>query len=171
MEGFVGEIRMFAGDYAPEGWALCDGSLLPVSGNDELFRLLGKTYGGDGVANFGVPDLRGRAPMSVGTGTNLSPRELGDSEGSETVALVPDNLPAHTHQMAAGGAATTNSPQGKLPATVTGFNLYAASKTVPGTMATSTVEISGGDAPHANMMPTVCINFIIALKGLYPTPN
>jgi len=171
MEGFIGEIRMFAGDYAPDGWALCDGRLLPVSGNDALFALLKTTYGGDGVDNFGVPDLRGRAPMSVGTGTGLSPRELGDSVGSETVALVPDNLPAHTHQMAAGGAATTNNPQGKLPATVTGFNLYAASKTVPGTMASSVIGSDGGDAPHANMMPTACINFIIALTGLFPTQN
>jgi len=175
MEGFVGEIRMFAGDYAPQGWALCDGSLLPVSGNEALFSLLGTTYGGNGSNNFALPDLRGRAPMStgtgviVGTGQSLTPRALGNSVGSETVALNQNNLPAHTHPMPAGGTGTTNAPAGKLPATAT-TNLYSQTTTAAANMSPAMIGPSGGGGlPHNNMMPTTCINFIIALSGIYPT--
>lgn len=171
MDGYLGEIRMFAGNYAPEGWALCDGSLLQIASYEALFTLLGTTYGGNGSSTFGLPDLRGRAPMSVGTGTGLSARTLGAAVGVETVTLAPNNQPAHTHTMAAGGAGTTNTPEGKLPASVTGFNLYAPATTAPGVMANAAITSSGGNAAHNNMMPTVCINFIIALTGLYPTPN
>lgn len=172
MEGYVGEIRMFAGNYAPEGWALCDGSLLAIEGYEALFSLLGTTYGGNGTNNFALPDLRGRAPMSVGSGTGLSPRVLGAKVGSEVVTLVPANVPAHTHAMAAGGTGATNNPVGKLPATVSDFNLYAPSVTTSGTMAAAVIGPSGeGGTSHNNMMPTTCISFIIATTGIYPTPN
>ena len=175
MEGFLGEIRMFAADYAPQGWALCNGATLPISGNEALFSLLGTTYGGNGSNNFALPDLRGRAPMSTGTGViagtgqSLTPRALGNSVGSETVALNQNNLPAHTHPMPAGGPGTTNAPAGKLPGTAA-TNLYSQTTTATVNMNPAMVSPGGGGGlPHNNMMPTTCINFIIALSGIYPT--
>lgn len=144
---------MFAGDYAPQGWALCNGATLPISGNEALFSLLGTTYGGNGSNNFALPDLRGRAPMSTGTGViagtgqSLTPRALGNSVGSETVALNQNNLP--------GTAAS---------------NLYSQTTTAAANMNPAMVSPAGGGGlPHNNMMPTTCINFIIALSGIYPT--
>ncbi len=175
MEGFLGEIRMFAGDYAPQGWALCNGALLPLANNQALYSLLGTTYGGNGVDTFAVPDLRGRAPMSTGTGVipgtgqSLTPRALGNSVGNETVALNQNNLPAHTHPMPAGGAGATNAPAGKLPGTAA-TNLYSQTTTAAVNMNLAMVSPAGGGGlPHNNMMPTTCINFIIALSGIYPT--
>ncbi len=177
MEGFLGEIRMFAGDYAPQGWALCNGATLQISGNEALFSLLGTTYGGNGSSDFALPDLRGRAPMSTGTGVipgtgqSLTPRTLGNAVGNETVAMSENNLPAHTHPMPAGGSGTTNAPGGKLPATAT-TNLYSQATTTPATMNPAMIGPSGGGGlPHNNMMPTTCINFIIALSGIYPTAD
>ncbi len=177
MDGYLGEIRMFAGNYAPVGWALCDGRLMPISGNDALFALLGTTYGGDGATNFALPDLRGRVPMSVGTGVipgngqSLTPRILGASVGVETVTLTQENLPSHTHQMAAGAAGATNAPGSKLPGKTVN-NQYSPTTTAAATMHPAMVSGSGGgNQAHNNMMPTTCINFIIALTGNFPTAD
>ncbi len=149
MDGYLGEIRMFAGNYAPVGWALCDGRLMPISGNDALFALLGTTYGGDGATNFALPDLRGRVPMSVGTGVipgngqSLTPRILGASVGVETVTLTQENLPSHTHQMAAGAAGATNAPGSKLPGKTVN-NQYSPTTTAAATMHPAMVSGSGG---------------------------
>lgn len=175
MDGYLGEIRMFAGNYAPVDWALCDGRLLSISENEALFALLGTTYGGDGRINFGVPDLRGKAPMSVGSGVipgsgqPLTPRALGDSVGAETVALTQGNLPSHNHRMAAGATGATNTPSNKLPG-LTVNNQYSQTTSAAATMHQAMVSGSGGgNQAHNNMMPTTCINFIIALTGNFPT--
>lgn len=170
-EAFIGEIRLFAGNYAPQNWALCDGRSLPISEYDVVFALLGTTYGGDGVTTFALPDLRGRLPIGVGQGTGLSVRVLGERFGVEQVTLLPNNAPAHTHAMVGGGAASSTNPAGLVPAAVTGFNLYAASTTSPQTLAASTVDVAGGGLPHNNVMPSLPLSFIICLNGIYPSSN
>jgi microcystin-dependent protein len=172
---YLGEIKMFAGNFAPVGWALCDGSLLPINQNTPLFSLLGTTYGGNGTTTFALPDLRGRFPMNAGTGANLTPRVLGDVGGQETVTLTAAQMPAHTHTVAAGAdstVATTDQPQNALP----GRNASATpsyGKTVNTTMASSAIVVApaGGGQPHPNMPPFVCVNFIIALTGIFPARN
>ena len=132
MDGFIGEIRMFAGNYAPQNWALCDGSQLPISGNEALFSLIGTSYGGDGISTFALPDLRGRIPICQGQGNGLTPRVLGQSFGAEGVALGLSEMPSHTHALSAGAQASAASPQGNLPGS-TSFNLYASSVTTSAT--------------------------------------
>lgn len=170
MEGFLGEIRVFAGDYAPQGWALCDGSQLGIAGNEALFTLLGTTYGGDGVANFALPDLRGRVAIGQGQGAGRSFRALGQSLGAEAVVLGQGNLPVHTHAVSTGGSATTVSPHGGLPGAAA-FNLYAPAAEVPASLAGTAASSAGESMSHDNMMPGVGINFIINLAGIYPTTN
>lgn len=170
MDGFLGEIRMFAGNYAPEGWALCDGRMLSIANYSALFSLLGTTYGGDGVNNFAVPDLRGRLPLGQGQGATLTPRVLGQSFGEENHLLSVAELPAHTHKVFAGGAATSETPTGRVPGT-SAFKLYTPLTATPEQMAANALTSAGGGQAHANMMPTLCINFIIALSGTYPQQN
>ena len=152
-EPFVGEIRMFAGTFSPQGWAFCDGQLLNVSQNDALFSLLGTIYGGDGRTTFGVPDLRGRLVVHAGHGPGLSPRTLGAKGGTETETLTPNNLAAHSHGLVAGGTANADFPGGHYPGT-SGSDNYGYS-------------ISG--ALDNNVMPYTCINYIISLFGVYPS--
>ena len=168
-EPFVGEIRMFAGNFAPRGWAFCDGQLLAVSQNDALFSLLGTIYGGDGRTTFGLPDLRGRIPLHQGTGPGLSPRRLGSKGGSENVTLTTNQLASHTHDFNANKAAATGSaPQGKVLADPAPGRLFRnAAQNV--SLASSSIANTGGTQPHTNLMPTLCINFIIALVGIYPS--
>ncbi|HJW03590.1 MAG TPA: tail fiber protein [Azospira sp.] len=170
MDGFIGEIRMFAGNYAPQNWALCDGSQLPISGNEALFSLIGTTYGGNGVSTFALPDLRGRIPICQGQGNGLTPRPLGQAVGTEGVALSQAEMPNHTHTLNAGAQASAPAPQGNLPGT-TSFNLYAPAVTTPATFAGNAISNAGNGAPHNNVMPSLCINFIIMLVGTYPTWN
>ncbi len=170
-EAFIGEIRLFAGNYAPQSWSLCDGRVLPISEYELLFILLGTTYGGNGVITFAVPDLRGRLAMGVGQGTGLSPRVLGEAVGSENVTLLPNNAPAHTHAFAAGGAASSAHPEGLVPAAVTGYTLYAPSVTAPQALSSATVEVAGGGQPHNNVMPSMPLSFIICLNGIFPNFN
>lgn len=170
-EAFIGEIRLFAGNYAPQNWSLCDGSPMQISEYSALFALLGTTYGGNGVTTFALPDLRGRLAMGVGQGTGLSQRVLGQAVGSENVTLVPNNAPAHTHVFAAGGAASSANPQGLVPAAVTGYALYAPSATVPQTLSSATVEVAGGGQPHNNVMPSLPLSYIICLNGIFPSFN
>jgi microcystin-dependent protein len=167
---YIGEIRMFAGNFAPINWAFCNGQLLPISEYDALFALLGTTYGGDGQTTFGLPDLQGRLPVHAGQGPGLSPYVLGQRAGVEQVTLTTPQLPAHTH----AAAATTNAgsqaaPGGAVWAATTGEALYATA-TAP-TVAmdpTSPAAPAGGNLPHSNLMPYQCVNFIIALFGIFP---
>lgn len=168
-EPFVGEIRMFAGNFAPRGWAFCDGQLLAVSQNDALFSLLGTIYGGDGRTTFGLPDMRGRIPLHQGTGPGLSPRRLGSKGGAENVTLTTNQLASHSHDFNANtAAATANSPQGKVVAEGVGVNFYRQEDQNV-SMASNMVANTGGSQPHTNLMPTLCVNYIIALFGIYPS--
>jgi len=168
-EPFVGEIRMFAGNFAPRGWAFCDGQLLAVSQNDALFSLLGTIYGGDGRTTYGLPDLRGRIPIHAGSGPGLSPRRLGAKAGEEKVTLTVNQLPSHTHPMQAATAAGTQSnPSGEYLAASPSIRMYR-----PGTpnaaMNSGSISQLGGSRSHSNLMPFLCIQFIIALFGIYPS--
>lgn len=170
-DAYIGEIRLFAGNFAPIGWALCDGSLLSIAQYDVVFSLLGTTYGGDGVSSFALPDLRGRLPIGAGQGPGLSVRVIGEQIGVENVTLVAANTPQHTHALMVGGAASSTSPQGQVPGTVTGFNAYTASSTAPQALNAGTVQASGGNAPHNNVMPSLALTHIICLEGIYPNFN
>lgn len=166
---FVGEIRMFAGTFAPRDWAFCDGQLLAISQNDALFSLLGTYYGGDGRTTFGLPDLRGRLPVHQGSGPGLSPRNMGTRSGAESVTLTADELPGHLHLMQASTAtASSPNPAGQVTAVDQGANLY--STTAPTEhLAAGAVSQTGGSQPHDNLMPYSCVHFIIALNGIYPS--
>ena len=168
-EPFVGEIRMFAGNFAPRGWAFCDGQLLAVSQNDALFSLLGTIYGGDGRTTFGLPDMRGRIPVHAGTGPGLSQRRLGAKSGSEKVTLTTNELPSHTHPMNASTTiADETAPAGNVTAQPNALSPYFANN--PATPLASTAVTSvGGGRSHTNLMPFLCIHFIIALFGIYPS--
>jgi len=172
---FVGEIKMFAGNFAPRGFALCDGQLLAVNQNNALFSLLGTTYGGNGRTTFALPDLRGRVPIHEGKGQGLSSRALGSKSGSETETVTVSQLPAHTHMMQGStGAAADSSPDDNVPATAAGANLYIQSPAAAEIVAMDSdavVVSSGGNQTHKNIMPFQCINFIIALFGIYPSRN
>lgn len=168
-EPFVGEIRMFAGNFAPRGWAFCDGQLLAVSQNDALFSLLGTIYGGDGRTTFGLPDLRGRIPIHAGTGPSLSPRRLGSKGGAEKVTLTVNQLPSHTHRLQAStDLAQSADPAGNVTSQSTLVDLYAVE--IPSdSMATTSITNTGGTRSHTNLMPFLCVHFIIALLGIYPS--
>ncbi|WP_202760110.1 phage tail protein, partial [Delftia acidovorans] len=130
-EAFIGEIRLFAGNYAPEGWAPCDGRLLSINDNSALFTLLGTTYGGNGVTQFALPDLRGRLPIGQGQTLGGTNRILGQQIGTENVTLNVNQIPQHSHAFSAAAAASTGKPSGQVPAAVTGFNLYAPAPATP----------------------------------------
>ncbi|RBP48756.1 phage tail protein [Arenicella xantha] len=169
-EPFVGEVRMFAGNFAPRGWAFCDGQLLAVSQNDALFSLLGTIYGGDGRTTFGLPDLRGRVPIHAGHGPGLSARRLGAKAGSETVTLTVNQLPSHTHNMEGVAAnATLPNPQDNHLGTSTVIQPFAPTESLDENMATTAVAKVGGSRLHANEQPYLCVHFIIALFGIYPS--
>ncbi|MBT8216356.1 MAG: tail fiber protein [Acidimicrobiia bacterium] len=170
-EPFVGEIRMFAGNFAPRGWAFCDGQLLAVSQNDALFSLLGTIYGGDGRTTFGLPDLRGRVPIHAGTGPGLSPRRLGAKAGEESVTLTINQMPSHTHQLRASNAqASSTDPTGRSTGKADKFTYGpAASFPPPVDMNSAAITNTGGGQRHTNLMPALCVNFIIALFGIYPS--
>ena len=170
-EPFVGEIRMFAGNFAPRGWAFCDGQLLSVAQNDALFSLLGTIYGGDGRTTFGLPDVRGRIPIHAGSGPGLSPRRLGSKAGAENVTLIVNQLPSHTHTMQASSDNADDSlPQGDVLATATGGDLYV-SENPDLNMNSAAITGVGGSRSHTNLQPFLCIHFIIALVGIYPSRN
>lgn len=175
-DAYVGEIRMFGGDYAPQDWALCDGRALKISDYQTLYSLIGLTYGGDGVTNFNLPDLRGRIPINNGQGTGLTNRTLGRNFGSEQIALTVNNIPAHTHSVIVGGPATSADPSpagspavAKYLGNTSGFNLYSSLPS-DGSMSSSEIGNAGGrGTAHDNMMPSLSINYIISLNGIYPT--
>ncbi len=166
---FVGEIRMFAGNFAPRSWAFCDGQLLAVSQNDALFSLLGTIYGGDGRTTFGLPDMRGRIPIHAGTGPGLSNRKLGSSGGAENVTLTVAEMPGHRHDYKAMAVAgDQSSPGGNVAAGRSGDSAYVED-TPDVAMSTSGVSNRGGSLSHTNLAPALCVHFIIALFGIYPS--
>lgn len=169
-EPFVGEIRMFAGNFAPRGWAFCDGQLLAVSQNDALFSLLGTIYGGDGRTTFGLPDLRGRVPIHAGTGPGLTNRRLGAKGGQEHVTLTASQMPSHSHAVrGTNNTGESSTAINNVPAQSTTIELYAPATAPDINMAAQAVPNVGGSQSHNNLMPTICINFIIALFGIYPS--
>ena len=170
---YIGEIRMFGGNFAPAGWALCEGQLLAISENDALFTLIGTTYGGDGQTTFALPDLRGRLPIHAGTGPGLSPRTIGEQTGVEDVTLTTSQLPLHTHVPQAFNAPGTGpSPSSAIWASANTGAIYRASGPTSGvTMNTNAIAPIGGSQPHTNMQPYLCINFIISLYGIFPTQS
>ncbi|MEM1204440.1 MAG: tail fiber protein [Acidobacteriota bacterium] len=168
-EPFVGEVRMFAGNFAPRGWAFCDGQLLAVSQNDALFSLLGTIYGGDGRTTFGLPDLRGRIPIHAGSGPGLSPRRLGAKGGAENVTLTVNQLPSHTHPFhGSQGNGLLPDPAGNVVAGSAVLEPYEE-ETPMQAMASTAITPVGGSRSHTNLMPFLCINYIIALFGIYPS--
>lgn len=170
-EPFVGEIRMFAGNFAPRGWAYCDGQLLAVSQNDALFSLLGTIYGGDGRTTFGLPDMRGRIPIHAGTGPGLSQRRLGSKGGAEKVTLTVNQLPSHTHTMKASTElAGDSNPQNNVPGQSPSIDLYIEDASTQNLASTALLGV-GGSRSHTDLMPFLCVHFIIALFGIYPSRN
>jgi microcystin-dependent protein len=167
---FYGEIRIFAGNFAPVGWALCNGQLMAIAENPTLFNLIGTTFGGDGQQTFALPDLRGRLPLHQGQGPGLSNKVLGQLEGVETVTLTQSQLPAHQHPVfaSAGLASEANPASSNVLAEARSLDAYL--QDVPSTsLAPTAVTSAGGSQPHDNTMPYLCINFIISLFGIYPS--
>ncbi len=172
---FVAEIRMFAGNFAPRSWALCNGQIMAISQNTALFSLLGTFYGGNGQTTFALPDLRGRAPMHWGNGVGLSSRVIGEVAGENSVTLLTTEMPAHTHTIS--GAVIANSTPSATPASNTLFtnsspnNLYAAAVGTPVLLAPQSISTAGGSQPHNNTQPYQAVTFIIALQGIFPARN
>ncbi|MGK7909048.1 MAG: phage tail protein [Synechococcus sp.] len=170
-EPYIGEIRMFGGNFAPQGWALCDGSLLSISSYDALFSLLGTIYGGDGRTTFGLPDLRGRVPVHYGSGPGLTNRNIGSKGGAESITLADNQIPAHTH---AWEASTDSADQTTVSGYVLGSNasvdIFEQNLSNPIQMSDQAIAAhSGNGSSQPNLMPYQVVNFIIALVGLYPS--
>lgn len=170
---FLSEIRIFAGNFAPTGWALCNGQLMPISQNTALFSIIGTLYGGDGQTTFGLPNLQGSTPLGAGQGPSLSQRVVGQSGGEQTVTLSNSQIPSHSHTAQAStsggadspvGAAWGESKLGKTP-----MNVYAASGANNVTMSAQALTLAGGGLAHNNMPPYLCLTFIIALTGIFPS--
>jgi len=167
---FVAEIRIFPFNFAPKGWAWCDGQLLPLSQNTALFSLLGTTYGGDGKSNFALPDLQGRAPMHPGQGPGLSLHDLGETGGSETVTLLESEMPAHAHaqRTSTEDADNDNPSSTNVTASSVGISMYQNPPVVAGSLAAEALPPAGGDQPHNNLQPYLTFYFAIALQGVFP---
>lgn len=173
-EPFIAEIRIFAGNFAPRGWAFCNGQLLPISQNTALFSLIGTTYGGDGRSTTALPNMQGRAPMHPGRGPGLTDRRLGQRGGAETVTLSEAQMPQHRHTArAVGRPADENDALGRYWGATVGSNSYiapvAGEPPTPTTLADQALPAAGGSQAHNNMQPFLTMNFIIALVGLYPS--
>ena len=166
---YIGEIRMFAGNFAPNGWMFCEGQALSIAENDSLFTLIGTTYGGDGETTFNLPDLRGRLPIHFGSGDSGTSYVIGESAGTEQITLNAQQIPAHSHNMlATTNVATTNQLSGNIPATMIAAGTASAyGIDAPfGTINADTVFPTGGSQPHTNLQPYLCGNFIISLFGV-----
>jgi microcystin-dependent protein len=168
---FVAEIRIFGFNFAPRGWAFCNGQLLPLSQNTALFSLLGTTYGGDGKSTFALPDIQGRVPMHPGQGPGLSSHNLGETGGTTAVTLLPSEMPAHTHTLGVQTAplGATATPAGTTLGRPASGKLYVAAANPPlVTMSPSMLAGAGGGQPHNNLQPFLTFNFCIALQGVFP---
>jgi microcystin-dependent protein len=166
---FVGEIRMFGGNFAPAGWMFCDGALLPISENDVLFQVIGTTYGGDGESTFALPDLRGRLPIHRGQSAGTSLRTLGEAGGVEYVTLNVQQMPVHNHTMVASNdIPALATPQGNVTGQAAAKLYRAGNPTVQ--MDPQSLAPAGGSQPHENLQPFLCVSFIISLFGLFPSP-
>ena len=168
----LGEIKMFAGNFAPQGYAFCNGQLLPIAQNTALFSLLGTTYGGDGQTTFALPDLRGRAPIHAGNGPGLTNRNLGQKGGTETNTLTVAQLPAHNHSVVAVSTpGNQTSPTNNLPADTNLFDNEYSNASGNTTMNSSMIGNTGNGQPVDNMQPYTTVHYIIALQGIFPSPN
>ena len=169
MDPFVAEVRIFAFNFPPKGWAFCNGQTLPISQNTALFSLVGTFYGGDGKSTFGLPDLQGQAATNQGQGPGLSDYSVGDTVGVETVTLIDAEIPSHSHNWLANNSDSTeqNPTKGLLAGALGGLAMYANAG-APTAMARTTVAPAGNSFPHNNMMPYLTLNFCIAMQGVYP---
>jgi microcystin-dependent protein len=165
---YVGEIRMFAGNFAPVGWMFCEGQLLPISENETLFQLIGTTYGGDGESTFALPDLRGRIPIHQGNGFILA-----ETGGAEEITLTVQQIPAHSHPLLATNSnAGTTAAANSVPATIPTFGVRPYGTDAPKTnLSPNSVSPVGGSQPHTNFQPYLCVDFIISLFGIFPSPT
>ncbi len=166
---YVGEIRMFGGNFAPAGWMFCDGQLLPISENETLFQLIGTTYGGDGQETFALPNLQSRVPIHMGTGPDGTTYTLAELAGTETVTLTTQQMPIHNHALLAStGPGNVNVPAGNVTAESAGVKIYI--EDTPSTpMNAADITPVGGSQPHENVQPYLCINYIISLFGIFPS--
>lgn len=173
MEPFLSMIVLFGCNFAPRGWAFCQGQILPIAQNTALFSLLGTTYGGNGQTTFALPDLRGRVPIGFGQGPGLSSYALGQQGGSESVTLLLNQMPAHTHAfMATAEAGDTADPTGAYPANTGALDKeYKLAPVNKVAMNTAAVETKGGSQPHTNLQPYLALNYCIALEGIFPSRN
>jgi microcystin-dependent protein len=167
VDPFIGELRCFGFNFAPRGWALCQGQLLSIAQNTALFSLLGTMYGGNGQTTFGLPDLRGRTSLSFGQGPGLASRNQGELGGEEQVTLTSQQIPAHNHTVGASSAATGKNPAGSFPAFTAAGSSYGTTADL--TMNPAMVGGGGGNQPHDNMAPYLVLNWCIALEGIYPS--
>lgn len=171
---YVGEIRMFGGNFAPAGWMFCEGQLVPISENETLFQLIGTTYGGDGESTFALPNLASRVPIHMGTSSEGITYVIGESSGVESVTLTTQQIPNHTHSAVATGTGQTLSPAGAVFATATssqaGVNTYLVGAPTA-TLIPTSIDPTGGSQPHENCQPFLCISFIISLFGVFPSPT
>lgn len=171
MTPYIGEIRMFGGNFAPNGWLFCEGQFLPISENEALFQLIGTMYGGDGESTFALPDLRSRVPIHFGQGFGRTNRIISENGGGESVTLTAQQIPAHSHPMLASSqTATTEFPTNAVLAGSPAVDSFGSPVGLLA-LASSTVSAAGGSQPHENMMPFLAINFIISLFGVFPSPT
>jgi microcystin-dependent protein len=164
---YIGEIRMFGGNFAPVGWLFCEGQLVPISENEALFQLIGTTYGGDGESNFGLPDLRGRVPVHQGNGFALA-----QSAGTEQITLTGNEIPAHPHSMfASANGANTAQPQNAVIGNSSAVKMFMGDPPSAAAMSPVSIRPAGGSQPHTNMQPYLCVSFIISMFGIFPSPT
>lgn len=169
---FIGEIKIFCGNFQIVGHAFCQGQLLSIAQNSALFALIGTTYGGDGQNTFGLPDLRSRIPIGQGNGAGLSPRAIGEQSGTENVTLTSTQIPAHSHAFNCNGAtANSANPAGNFPAAQTLLTQYTAAASAGSTLKANVIGNTGGNQPHTNLQPYLTINYLIALEGVFPSRN
>jgi len=165
---FVAEIRMFGFNFAPRGWAFCNGQLMPIAQNVALFSLLGTNYGGDGRSNFGLPNLQAASPINAGQGPGLSDRQVGETGGAASVALLDAQVPSHGHALRATASATTGDPAGAALAPLASGEVYRAAPAATALMGADALSAAGGSQPHNNRQPYLALNFCIALQGVFP---